>query len=99
MGIGVRELLENNVDEGCYVRYVNFAIGVDIDKLKISGFAVGNHIHQGCHVGHIHLSIEVDAPISVRSPLILVKFFHSLAVWYALRYLGSTCKVPSLGTP
>ena len=35
---------------------------------------------------------------SQRSPLILVKFFHSLAVWYALRYLGSTCRVPSLGT-
>ena len=60
----MRELVENNVDEGCYVRHVNFAIGVDIGKLKISGFAVGNHIHQGCHVGHIHLSIEVDAPIS-----------------------------------
>ena len=63
MGIGVRGLLENNVDEGCYVRYVNFAIGVDIGKLKISGFAVENPIHQGRHVGHIHLSIKVDAPI------------------------------------
>ena len=60
----MRELVEDDIDEGCYVRYVNFAIGVDIGKLKISGFAVGNHIHQGCHVGHIHLSIEVDAPIS-----------------------------------
>ena len=95
----MRELVEDDIDEGCYVRYVNFAIGVDIGKLKISGFAVGNHIHQGCHVGHIHLSIEVDAPISVRSPLILVKSFHWLAVRYALRYLGSTCRVPSLGTP
>ena len=94
----MRELAEDNVDEGCYVRYVNFAIGVDISKLKISGFAVENHIHQSCHVGHIHLSIEVDAPISVRSPLILVKFFHCHAVRYALRYLGSTCRVPSLGT-
>ena len=56
----MRELVEDNIDEGCYVRYVNFAIGVDIGKLKISGFAVGNHIHQGCYVGHIHLSIEVD---------------------------------------
>ena len=66
----MRGLLENNVDEGCYVRYVNFAIGVDIDKLKISGFAVGNHIHQGCHVGHIHLSIEVDvAAILGKVPL------------------------------
>ena len=60
MGIGVRELLEDNIDEVCYVRHVNFAIGADIGKLKISGFAVENHIHQGCHVGHIHLSIEVD---------------------------------------
>ena len=60
----MRELVEDNIDEGCYVRYVNFAIGADIGKFKISGFAVENHIHQGCHVGHIHLSIEVDAPIS-----------------------------------
>ena len=57
----MRKLVENNVDEGCYVRYVNFAIGVDINKLKISGFAVENHLHQGRHVGHIHLSIKVDA--------------------------------------
>ena len=56
----MRELLENNVDEGCYVRYVNFAIGVDIGRLKISGFAVVNHIHQGRHVGHFHVPIEVD---------------------------------------
>ena len=60
LGIGVRGLLEDDVDEGCYVRHINFAIGVDIGKLKISGFAVINHIHQGCYVGHIHLSIEVD---------------------------------------
>ena len=60
----MRGLVEDNVDEGCYVRHVNFAIGVDIGKHKISGIAVGNHIHQGCHVGHIHLSIEVEAPIS-----------------------------------
>ena len=60
----MRGLVEDNVDEGCYVRHINFAIGADIGKLKISGFAVENHIHQGCHVGHIHLSIKVDAPIS-----------------------------------
>ena len=76
MGIGVRGLLEDNVDEGCYVRHVNFAIGVDIGKLKISGFAVVNQIHQGCHVGHLHVPIEVDAPISVRSSLILVNSHH-----------------------
>ena len=63
----MRELLENNVDEGCYVRYVNFAIGVDISKLKISGFAVENHIHQGCHVGHFHVPIEVDVA-NLRGP-------------------------------
>ena len=94
----MRELVEDEIDESCYVRHINFAIGVDIGKLKISGFAVENYIHKGRHVGHIHLSIEVDAPISVRSPLILVNSYHLLALRYALRYLGSTCRVPSLGT-
>ena len=60
----MRELVEDEIDESCYVRHINFAIGVDIGKLKIIGFAVVNHIHQGCHVGHIYLSIKVDAPIS-----------------------------------
>ena len=71
---------------------MDFALRIGVREL------VENHIHQGCHVGHMHLSIEVDAPISVRSPLILVNSRHWLAVWYALRYLGSTCRVPFLGT-
>ena len=44
-------------------------------------------------------SSRLMSPISVRSSLILVNSHHWLAVRYALRYLGSTCRVPSLGTP